>query len=220
MIQHRVLDRLDDFGAIRFVRIREDRIRQRRLRRRIGRGRRGRSDGAARARHRGCRDARQRDRSHLQLETLERLLEARVALLLHVLLERGDGALQPEIVLIERPQAPDERGELERGNGDVEEHAVAFEPEAARVRVVGDELIGGHLHQLLEPIADDRDAVLHRAFDDALHLADLIARLSRVRFRPRARRRRLRGKRRRNRHDETTCYHRCKPIHGLPLLSL
>jgi hypothetical protein len=78
----------------------------------------------------------------LQLEPLERLLDVGIAFRLDACTERAQRALEPQIVLIERPEAPGER-RLERRDDDVEEDAVAFETEAARVRVLADEQVAG-----------------------------------------------------------------------------
>src|SRR5262249_13234924 len=152
-------------------------------------------------------------RIHLQLEALQRLLEVRIAGGLDIRLERAERAVETEIVLIERPQAPCQR-RLERGHDDVEEHAVAFEPEAARMRVVADQHVGRHLCECLQTVACNGDAVLDGALQHALHLADLIALLGGGALRARRLgRSRCRGAGR-NRADGQN---RCKPCHAVPL---
>ena len=68
-------------------------------------------------------------------------------------LKRLERALETQIVLVERPDAPEHR-RVERRHDDVEEHAVAVEAEAARARVVADQQLGRP--DRLQPIADIR----------------------------------------------------------------
>src|SRR4030095_7195771 len=110
----------------------------------------------------------------LELDALERLFQVRIARGLDVRLQRAPRAVEAEIVPIQRAQAPRERGE-ERWHFDVEKDAVAFEPEAAGVRVVADQRLGRHLRDRLQAIAGHGDAVLDRTLPPALHLTDLVA---------------------------------------------
>ena len=128
-------------------------------------------------------------------------------------LQRPQGAVEPQIVLVKRAEAPRQR-RFERRHDNVEEDAVAFEAEPARVGVVAHEQIRRHLRQRLHPIAGDGDAVLDGAFEHPLHLTDLIAL-----FRRGARGCRL-GRRRHRRRRDCSRNDQGKPFHKFPLLPL
>ena len=109
--QHRILQRLDDFGAIRLVRVGQDRIDGAGARSVVGRRRRAGDGPRAGDTLRCAREARARSerRVDLQLDALQRLLEVGIARRLDVRLQRAQRAVEPEVVLVERPQAPRQR---------------------------------------------------------------------------------------------------------------
>src|SRR5437763_17114888 len=113
------------------------------------------------------------------------------------------------MMLLERLEAPEERA-LKVVLLDVEEYAVAFEPEAAHMRVfwiLGNE--GLRLHGGLELLTDDGQAVLDGAFEHPLHLADLVSRIAQLIGRASCGGRRLRRRRRVHRgHNQSANHHR------------
>ena len=122
------------------MRIGEDRIGGRRWRRSARSRRRPTPVACARAGGAGADGARDERRFTCSSSRLSACSRSGSPERLDVRLERAQRAVEPEIVLIERPQTPRQR-RLERRHHDVEEDAVALEPEAARVRVVADEQI-------------------------------------------------------------------------------
>jgi hypothetical protein len=79
----------------------------------------------------------------------------------------------PEVVLIECPEAPGECS-LEVRHLDVEEHAVAIQAEAARPGIFRQQHVGRHDRRLA---ATARGTVVESAFKQPFDLTDLIPRL-------------------------------------------
>ena len=173
-VEHRVHQRLDDFGAVRFVRIVEDRI-----------GRRGLMPRRSTPPSRSAVRASAGERRGRAVETLVGLTcssTRRNACCrsvspdsLHVRHAaaaarcRGRGRSWSSV----RRLHVSVRFGVEGRHQHVEEHAVAFEPEPARARVVaGHQRVGriSRRQHRLQPIACNRDPVFDGALEHALHL--------------------------------------------------
>ncbi|MGC4084124.1 MAG: hypothetical protein QM736_18955 [Vicinamibacterales bacterium] len=150
-----------DLGPIGFVGIAQDRIS-----RRPGGSLRGHLLRRAGLHGGGIREASRR--RHLELDSPQRLLGVHVVP--RRLTQRLQRGFEPEVVTVERLVAPDRAAQVR--HLDVEEHAVAIEPEPARPGVLGEQHVGRH--DRLQPIADHLGAVLDGSFQHALHLTDLI----------------------------------------------
>ena len=112
----------------------------------------------------------------LELDPLQRLFEVGVPGLLNDSSQRLQRAGEAKIVLVEGAEHPRQRALVEkRRDFDVEEHAVAFNPETADACTFTHQHVRGH--ERLQSIAGQVRAVLHRFFEHPFHDADLIPQL-------------------------------------------